>query len=605
MLPLAFWLLLLFLPLMGLYFYLRFYLGWGSLFQEGCVHPAQPLVTDKRSRDKILRQGFSQNTIPSNPDVLVIGSGVGGLTVAAVLAKAGKKVLVLEQHDHAGGSSHTFQQHGYEFDVGLHYVGQMHEGGMLRVIMDQLTDGQLQWNRLDDQYDSVVIGNRVYQLYAGKKEFPDALKKQFPGEEEAIDKFMALMKKVARHVPLLGALKILPYFLTVLLLRSRLLHCVSPIFWLAESSHQDVLNSLTSNKDLQTVFSYLFYGVPPSDSSFMINALLIHHYKRGAWYPRGGSSEIAFHMIPVIQRAGGKVVVRAPVSRILMKNGRAIGVAVQRSEGEVCVYAPVIISDAGIFNTYERLLPPEVQTLPEVHSLLSRLQYGMGCFLVFVGLRGTSEELGLKSTNRWLYNDGDLNSLMGQFSSLEWNEVFEQLPLMFITFPSAKDPTYSQRHPGRSCMTLLTMAPFEWFSEWKGQKPRRRGEDYHSMKMKLAQRMLERAMEEFPQIKDKVDYMEAATPVSNEYYLRAPEGSMYGAEQNCSRYQCDIITRTRAETAVPGLYLTGQDVFSSGIAGAVHGGLICACAVLNQILYLDILMLKKRMKLGKRQKRWK
>ncbi|XP_063281611.1 all-trans-retinol 13,14-reductase-like [Pelobates fuscus] len=605
MLPLASWALvpLFLLPLLGVYLYLYLWSGRGSPFREDCVYPPKLLVTDKRSRDKVLKQGFSEKKIPPNLDALVIGSGVGGLSVASVLAKAGKRVLVLEQHDQAGGSCHTFQEHGYEFDVGIHYVGQMHEGGMLRVIMDQLTEGQLQWNRLVDQYDSIILGCRVYRIYSGKNEFPNALKRQFPGEEAAIDKFMYMMKKVARHVALLGALKILPYSLTLLLLRSRLLHWISPIFRMAESSHQDIVGNLTSNKDLQTVFSYLFYGVPPSDSSFMINSLLIHHYKRGAWYPHGGSSEIAFHMIPVIERSGGRVLVRAPVSRILLENGRATGVVVQRSDGDVRIYAPVVISDAGIFNTYKRLLPPEIKTSPEVHSLLSRLQYGMGCFLVFVGLRGSTEQLGLQSTNLWIYKDNDLNSLMGTFSSMNCEEVSENLPLMFITFPSAKDPTYDQRHPGRSCMTLLTMAPYDWFSQWRGQTPRHRGEEYDAIKMRLAERMLARAIEEFPQLAGKVDYMEAATPVSNEYYLRAPEGSMYGAEQNCSRYQCEIITRMRAQTAVPGLYLTGQDVFSSGLAGAVHGGLICACAVLNRILYLDILILKKRLKRRMRQKK--
>ncbi|XP_066442440.1 all-trans-retinol 13,14-reductase-like [Eleutherodactylus coqui] len=599
------WILLIpfFLSIVLLCFYFRLYYGWGSLFTEECIQPPRPLVTDKKTRDKVLKQGFSQDKIPPNLDALVIGSGVGGLAAAAALAKAGKRVLVLEQHDQAGGSCHTFQEHGYEFDVGLHYVGQMHEGGMFRVIMDQLTDGQLQWNRLGDQYDSIIIGHKVYRLYAGKQEFPDSLKNQFPGEEEAIDKFVTLMKKVARHVPLLAMLKMIPHYLALFLLKSGLLHRLSPVFHLAESSHQDVVGRLTSNKELQTMFSYLFYGVPPNDSSFMINALLLHHYKRGAWYPRGGSSEIAFHMIPVIERAGGMVLVRAPVKRILLNNGRATGVAVQKKDKEICIYAPVVISDAGIFNTYEHLLPPEVRNTPEVDSLLSSLQYGMGCFLVFVGICGASDELGLKSTNLWIYSESDLNSLMEKFQPLEWEEVCEQLPLMFITFPSAKDPTYSQRHPGHSCMTLLTMAPYDWFHQWSGQKPRQRGDEYQGMKMQLAEHMVERAIKEFPQLQGKIEYMEAATPVSNEYYLRAPKGSMYGAEQNCSRYQCEIIGRMRSQTVVPGLYLTGQDVFSSGVAGAVHGGLLCASAVLNKILYIDLLMLKKRLKRRIRQRR--
>ncbi|XP_073428893.1 all-trans-retinol 13,14-reductase-like isoform X2 [Dendrobates tinctorius] len=578
------WILLaLFLSTMLFYCYLRLYYGWGSFFKEENIQPPRPLVTDKRTRDKVLKQGFTQDKIPPNLDALVIGSGVGGLSAAAALAKAGKRVLVLEQHDQAGGSCHTFQEHGYEFDVGLHYVGQMHEGGMLRVIMDQLTNGQLQWNRLGDQYDSIIIGNKLYRLYAGKHEFPNTLKKQFPGQKEAIDKFVTLMKKVARHVPLLAILKIIPQYLALLLLKSGLLHRLSPVFHLAESSHQDVVGGLTSNKELQTMFSYLFYGVPPNDSSFMINALLLHHYKRGAWYPRGGSSEIAFHMIPVIERAGGKVLVKAPVTRILLNNGRVTGVAVQRKDKEICIYAPVVVSDAGIFNTYEQLLPSVVKNKP--------------------GICGTSDELGLKSTNLWIYTESDFNSLMEKFQSLEWEEVCKQLPLMFITFPSAKDPTYNQRHPGHSCMTLLTMASYDWFHHWSGQKPRNRGEEYHTKKMKLADHMVERAIKEFPQLQGKIEYVEAATPVSNEFYLRAPKGSMYGAEQNCSRYQCDIISRMRPQTSVSGLYLTGQDVFSSGVAGAVHGGLLCASAVLNKILYIDLLMLKKRLKRRIKQRR--
>ncbi|XP_056405295.1 all-trans-retinol 13,14-reductase-like [Hyla sarda] len=584
------------------YFYLRLYYGWGSLFREDCIQPPRPLVTDKRTRDKVLKQGFSQDKIPPNLDALVIGSGVGGLSAASALAKAGKRVLVLEQHDQAGGSCHTFQEHGYEFDVGLHYVGQMHEGGMFRVIMDQLTDGQLQWIRLGNHYESIIIGHKVYKVYAGKCEYPDALKKQFPGEEEAIDKFVTLMKKVARHVPLVAMLKIMPQYLALLLVKSGLLHRLSSVFHLAESNHQDVVERLTSNTELQTMFSYLFYGVPPNDSSFMINALLLHHYKRGAWYPRGGSSEIAFHMIPVIERAGGKVLVRAPVTRILLDNGIATGVAVQHKDKEICIHAPVVISDAGLFNTFEQLLPPAVRNTPEVECLLSNLQYGMGCFLVFVGIQGMSDELGLKSTNLWIYSESDLNSMMEKFSSLDFEQVCKQLPLMFITFPSAKDPTYSQRHPGRSCMTLLTMAPYSWFQQWSGQKPRHRGDEYHSMKMKLAEHMVERAIKEFQQLQGKIEYIEAATPVSNEFYLRAPKGSMYGAEQNCSRYQCEIISRMRSQTVVPGLYLTGQDVFSSGVAGAVHGGLLCASAVLNKILYIDLLMLKKRLKRRIRQR---
>ncbi|KAJ1136333.1 hypothetical protein NDU88_002750 [Pleurodeles waltl] len=577
--------------------YYKFFSGAGSPFNEAHLAPPKPLVTDQKLRDKVLKQGFVQSKIPSHLDAVVIGSGIGGLSVAAVLAKAGKRVLVLEQHDQAGGCCHTFEEKGFEFDAGLHYVGQMHPKGMLRLIMDLLTDGQLDWARLDDHYETIFVEQQEYHLCAGKQAFATNLEDQFPQEKKAIREFLGLMKITATHVKLIAIMKMIPLWLSLAMIRSGLVHWISPVFKLVVSNHTDVLNRLTSNKDLQTILSYIFYGVPPNNSSFLINALLIHHYKRGAWFPRGGSSEIAFHIIPVIERAGGAVLVRAPVTRILLnKEGAAEGVAVKKGNEEINVFAPVVISNAGIFNTYERLLPPEISAKPALQSQLNSIHHGMGSFLVFVGLKGSKEELGLKSTNCWIFKHNDMDNMTIRFAALRKEEVPGNIPMMLITFPSAKDPTYQQRHPGKSCMTMLTMARYEWFEEWKDARVKHRGPEYQAYKMAIAQTMIDMAMERFPQLKDKMEYMDAATPLTNQYYLGAPCGDMYGAEHDLGRFQLEVMASIRAETPVKGLYLSGQDVFSCGIAGAVHGGLIAGCAVLNRILYLDLLLMKKRLK---------
>ncbi|KFO82601.1 Putative all-trans-retinol 13,14-reductase, partial [Cuculus canorus] len=484
--------------------------------------------------------------------------------------------------------------------TGIHYVGQMQEGSSVRFLMDQLTEGQLEWARLPATCDAVVLGepgrSRTYRICSGEREYFQNLKEQFPKEGAAIDEFERLVKSVGRGTMLLGVLKMIPRALAVLLCRSGLLVWLSPFCRLASRSLKDVVDGLTTNPELRAVFSYIFpaYGVVPSKASFSMHSILVNHFLHGAWYPKGGAGEIAFHTIAVIRKAGGNVFGKAPVQRILLDSqGRACGVSVKKGEDVVNIFAPIIISDAGIFNTYERLLPAEARALPEIQAQLRMATHGEGGFTVFVGLNGSREELGLEPVNYFMYPGTDLDEIVNGYLASSREEAAKNIPLLFVTCPSSKDPTWEMRHPGKSTLAIVSFAKYEWFEEWKDKPVKKRGDDYEELKKTFVDTVMQAVFKLYPRIEDRIDYISGGTPLTNQHYIASPKGEIYGMDHGIARLQAEAIATVRAQTAVPNLYLTGQDLCLGGFVGALQGALLCASAVLKRNLYIDMAQLKK------------
>uniref|UniRef100_A0A8C3CAJ6 All-trans-retinol 13,14-reductase n=1 Tax=Cairina moschata TaxID=8855 RepID=A0A8C3CAJ6_CAIMO len=506
---------------------------------------------------------FSADKVPAGLDAIIIGSGIGGLAAAVLLAKAGRRVLVLEQHGKLGGCCHTFSEKGFEFDAGIHYVGQMHEGSMTRFIVDQLTEGQLEWVPMPAAYDAVVLGeprrSRAHRVLTGEKEYFNGLRERFPGETAAINKFEQLTKSVVSGMKAVGILKLLPLPLARLLCRSGLLPWLSPFCRMASRSLKDVVDGLTANAELRAILSYIFptYGVLPSKASFSMHSVLVNHYLHGAWYPKGGAGEIAFHTIPIIQRAGGNVLGRAPVQSILLDSqGKACGVSVKKGQEVVKIFAPTIISDAGLFNTYERLLPAEARALPEIQSQLGMVKHGEAGFSVFVGLTGSSQELGLEATNYFVYPGNNLDEIMKRYLTSSRDEAAKSIPFLFVTCPSAKDPTWEMRHPGKSTLAIVTFAKYEWFEEWKDEPVNKRGDAYEDLKKTFVDAVMEVVFKLYPNIEDKIEYISGGSPLTNQHYIASPRGEIYGIDHDTTRMRAEAIATMRPQTVVPNLYLT-------------------------------------------------
>merc|ERR1719186_912577 len=193
-------------------------------------------------------------------------------------------------------------------------------------------------------------------------------------------------------------MKMVPLWLVKIVLMSGLLKYVTNIFRPEYTiSTLELVEGLTSNKDLQAVLMYCWgdYGTPPSKSNFTMQAALNRHFmKAGAHYPVGGASEIAYNIIPVIEKSGGRVLVRVSVTDIIAKGGKAGGVKVIKGKETYEIFAPMVISSAGLYNTFERLLPKELAEKSYYSKICKELKPGVGAMNVFLGLNKSKEELG-------------------------------------------------------------------------------------------------------------------------------------------------------------------------------------------------------------------
>ncbi len=506
-------------------------------------------------------------------DAIVIGSGIGGLGAAALLSRyGGKRVLVMERHYTPGGYTHAFRRPGYEWDVGVHYVGELGPGQMLRAVFDAVTDGSLKWNSLGEVYDRIVIGDQVYGLRAGANNLRRDLKAHFPNETAAIDRYFALVSELVSASRSYFMAKALPNAISAIagpLMRRSFMR-------LAERTTRSVLEDLTRDQKLIAVLTGQWgnFGLPPAESSFAIHALVANHYFDGAYYPVGGASRIAQAIAPAIEATGGKILINAEVTEIVIKNGRAVGV--KMVDGAI-IGAPIVISDAGVMNTVGRLLPRDVAEHRHVMPNPSALRPSIAHLCLYVGLRNTAEELGLPKTNFWVYPDERHEQTFANALA----DGDGPMPPVFISFPSAKDPDFIQRHPGRSTIDVVTLARWDTFARWADTRWKKRPGDYQALKDKLTRRLLQVVYRHVPQIEGKIDICELSTPVTTRHFANYACGEVYGLAHIPARFGDPLL---RPRTPIPGLFLTGQDVATCGVAGALMGGVLCASAILHRDL---------------------
>lgn len=515
-------------------------------------------------------QSYKKKTVLEDKyDAIIIGSGIGGLAAGAILAKEGKKVLILERHYTAGGFTHIFKRKGYEWDVGVHYIGEMQRpNSVMKKLFDYISNGELKWADMGEVYDRILIGEQSYDFVKGVENFKQKMIAYFPEEAEAIEAYIDTIFKANKAMGKFYIDKAMPNLVSKVIggtMRKRYQK-------FADKTTYEILRNLTNNETLIKVLTgqYGDYGLPPKQSSFAMHASVVKHYFSGGSFPIGGSSEIVNTIDPVIEVAGGTILISAEVDEIIIEKNKAKGVRMKDGKS---FYADIVISGAGIFNTYEKLLPESICVKHKLKEQLKKINPSVSHACLYIGLKGSPEALQLPKHNLWIYpEDVDHDTCVDRYVK----DINEPFPVVYISFPSAKDPSWSDRYPDRSTIDIITLLPFEYFEAWEGTRWMKRGDDYKELKAKITERLLQQLYQQLPHLEGQVDHCELSTPLTTQHFVNYKKGELYGLDHTPDRFRQKFL---RPRTPIKGLYLTGQDVVTAGVGAALFSGLITASAI--------------------------
>ena len=326
-------------------------------------------------------------------DAIVIGSGIGSLTTAGLLAGVAKKrVLVLEKHSAPGGLTHAFRRQGASWDVGLHYVGDMAPGTRPRQIFDYLTGGKLSWMQMPDSYDRFCLPKLGVNLDVPSDAgvYRQRLEALFPKEKRALKRYFKDVARAYSWMTLNYVRQVVPQQVAPLVALAQKMHtllaCETTAHYMKRRFHNPALRTLLTTH-------WGDYGVEPERSAFVAHAMIVGHYMNGAWFPQGGSGQISRMVEEKIRSNGGEIRVSQSVEEILVQNGRAVGVRITDTSGTHPVTyeerAPIIVSGVGASETYNRLLPVQGRTgkLTEpIRESIARMGYGGTAVIVYLTL---------------------------------------------------------------------------------------------------------------------------------------------------------------------------------------------------------------------------
>lgn len=496
-------------------------------------------------------------------NVVIIGSGLGGLSTGAILAKNGYHVTVLEQGSQVGGCLQCFYRHKVKFETGMHFIGSADKGQILNKMLKYLEiEDKLPLSRLDTcRYNVVSLKNQRFNFANGKEAFIEQMSAYFPSQKDNIAKYCRLIDSISSA----SSLHTLKYGETDNAVNTE--YQLRPI--------NDVVEQLITDPLLQKVLvgDLPLYAGERDKTPFSMHAFIMDFYNQSAFRFVGGSDVVAASLVAVIRKYGGHVRVRNKVTRIVCDHVHAIGVEIN---GESFMPADYVISAIHPMRTMEMLLDAKL-IRPVFRDRIANIPQTVGGFSVYLHFKENA--VPYMNYNFFGYN-GDSPWGCEQYDAKTW-------PKGYLYMHICNDPFQKSAKAG----VILSYMRAEELDKWKHTTVGNRGEDYEDFVNKRAQLLIESLNKQFPGIKDSIAEFYVSSPLTYRDYTGTENGSIYGVAKDVALGSAG---RVPHRTRIPNVFMAGQNINSHGMLGVIVGSIVtCGEFLTAKYLYEQILEANK------------